>query len=195
MSFPTNRPTRQTSLPYPRTNSSACSQSAPRGSRSHSGTNITRRGSQNTVNKTLVIIPDPAEAAISTHSKRAALRLQGLIVDEFPFDQRWEDEELLLNVMEQLPMRFSMNRIRFVKVSYAAITPINLASGMRLSGERLLRIAGEGAVYAQILPRECDGSNSASTQSVQQHQDFQSNDTSVSDEECEQENHGIRSSM
>lgn len=179
------------------TNSSAQSQQGARGSRSPSSTNTSRRGNQTIINKTLVIIPDPAETAVPTHSKRAALRLQGLIVDEFPFDKRWDDQELLLNAMEQLPLRFSMHRIRFVKASYGTITPINLPNGMHLSGERLLRIAGQGSVYAQILPRENDASNSTSTQSMQQHQELPSNDNSAStcDEEFDQGNHGIPSSM
>lgn len=88
-----------------------------------------------------------------THSKRASLRLNGLVTDDFPFDKRWLDDELALNVMEQLPLNLSMHRIRFVKGSYGALTPINLANDLPLTCETLMRVVGQGCVYAQVVAR------------------------------------------
>eukprot|EP00794_Sanderia_malayensis_P004181 gene4181-4737_t len=180
---------RQTTIPYPRTVMPNRGRAATSGSQRRSST--ARRESQNIVNKTLVIIPDPTETTVPTHRRRAALCLEGLVVDEFPFDKRWDDNELLLNVMDQLPLRLAMYGIRFVKASYGAIAPINLANGIRLSGERLLRIAGQGAVYAQVVPRESDPSNATSTESnsAYANEELASSSSSVNmgEEECEQE--------
>ena len=82
-----------------------------------------------------------------------------ITIGQFPFDKQWPDDELLLNVMEQLPLNLASRRLRFVKASYGSLAPINMANGVPLTCERLLRISGQGAVYAQLLPRENDRSN------------------------------------
>ena len=101
-----------------------------------------------------------------THNKRALLRLNGLVTDDFPFDKRWSDDELALNVMEQLPLNLSMHRIRFVKGSYGVLTPINLANDLPLTGERLLRVVGQGCVYAQVVARNNVVGEATSTRSI-----------------------------
>ena len=101
-----------------------------------------------------------------THNKRALLRLNGLVTDDFPFDKRWSDDELALNVMEQLPLNLSMHRIRFVKGSYGVLTPINLANDLTLTGERLLRVVGQGCVYAQVVARNNVVGEATSTRSI-----------------------------
>ena len=122
-----------------------------------------RRRENHIINKNLVIIPDPSETNIPTHHKRAKLRMEGLITDEYPFDKRWSDDELLLNVREQLPLSLSMHRLRFVKASFGTLTPIKLADGVPLTCKRLLRISGQGAVYAQVLPTSNDQINAGHT--------------------------------
>ena len=101
-----------------------------------------------------------------THNKRALLRLNGLVTDDFPFDKRWSDDELALNVMEQLPLNLSMHRIGFVKGSYGMITPINLANDLPLTCERLLRVVGQGCVYAQEVARNNVVGEATSTCSI-----------------------------
>ena len=148
---------RQTTIPYP--NVSREQRGGHSGSGRSAQRSTTRRRENFIVNKTLVIVPDPLETSVPTHRRRAQLRVAGLITDEFPFDKRWPDDELLLNVMEQLPLNLASRRLRFVKASYGSLAPINLANGVPLTCERLLRISGQGAVYAQLLPRENDRSN------------------------------------
>ena len=78
--------------------------------------------------------------------------MQGLVIDEFPFDKRWNEDEVKLNVIEQLPLTYAIRDICFRKASYNTLTSINLPNGVNLSCERLLQIAGQGAVYAQKVP-------------------------------------------
>ena len=150
---------RQTRLPY---------QPASRSNeRVTSGRSVHNRGARHRenfiVHKALVIIPDPEETAVPTHRARAELRLQGLVIDEFVFDKRWDEDEVLLNVMEQLPLTLSMCRVRFVKASYGTLTPINLPQGSSLTCECLLCITGQGAVYVQLQPSDNHSLNETST--------------------------------
>ena len=41
--------------------------------------------------------------------------------------------------------------IKFVKACYGKISDFNLPSGVPLSGERLLRMSGQGCIYVQKL--------------------------------------------
>ena len=98
-----------------------------------------------------------------THSRRADLRLQGLVVDDLPFDKRWNAEDLLLHVMEQLPTTLSAHRVQFLKASYGSLTPVNLPDGAALSCDRLLRIVGQASIYVQVVPREPSSGSSTTT--------------------------------
>lgn len=168
---------RQTTIPYP--NVSRGQRGGHSGSERTAQRSTTRRRENFIVNKTLVIVPDPLDTSVPTHSRRAQLRVAGLIIDEFPFDKRWPDDELLLNVMEQLPLNLATRRLRFVKASYGSLAPINLANGVPLTCERLLRISGQGAIYAQLLPRENDRSNSTHT-AIHQVDDSEEEDNATS---------------
>lgn len=122
-----------------------------------------RRRENFTVHKALVIISDPEETSVPTYRARADLRLQGLVIDDFVFDKRWEEDELRLNVTEQLPISLSTRHVMFVKASYGTLTPINLPQGSSLTCECLLRITGQGAVYVQLRPSNNHSSNATST--------------------------------
>ena len=104
------------------------------------------------VYKTVVVVPDPKETAVPTHQKRVDLHMQGLVIDEFPFDKRWNEDEVKLNIIEQLPLTHAIRDICFRKASNNTLTSINLPNGVNLSCEWLLRITGQGAVYAQKVP-------------------------------------------
>ena len=95
---------RQTTIPYSR-------QRFGRPGQNVRGNGRARQRSNSIVHKTLIIIPDPDETSVPTHHNRSILMMQGLIIDEFPFDRSWPYDELLLNAMEQLPISLSMHRI------------------------------------------------------------------------------------
>lgn len=98
-----------------------------------------------------MIIPDPNEVNIPTHLKRANLREAGLVIDQFPFNKSWDEDDLKLNILEQIPVVHRIRDIKFVKACYGKISDFNLPSGVALSGERLLRMTGQGCIYVQKL--------------------------------------------
>ena len=102
------------------------------------------------VHRTVVVIPETAD--LPSHQKRADLREQGLIIDEFPINRQWDEDDLCLHILEEIPIVHGIRKIKFMKGSYGKLSPFNLPSTVTLNGERLIRMSGQGAIYAQQIP-------------------------------------------
>ena len=105
----------------------------------------------------IILIPDPSVTEVPTHSKRLALEVKKLIVHQYPISKSWDGTMLIEQVRKCFPVLQANDSEReplpfeFLKACYGQLIEINLQDGAELTGEILLRMSGQGAVYVRSL--------------------------------------------
>ena len=69
-----------------------------------------------TVHNDLILIPDPNEDQVPTHSARITLETEGQVLHGFPVESHWDAKTLWRKIAEQFP-RLSSSPFEYVKVS------------------------------------------------------------------------------
>lgn len=121
----------------------------------------------------LVLIPNPEETTVPTHSTRVLLDSKGFVVHSFPFQREWDSRTLTSKIDEAFPM-YTLLCFEYMKASYGKLIKPNLASGVQITGNLLLKLSGQGSVYIRSLESLDGGStDDAMAQSpVSDSQDF-----------------------
>ena len=107
--------------------------------------------------KDIILIPDPSVTEVPTHSKRLALEVKKLVVHQYPISKSWDGTMLIEQVRKCFPVLQANDSEReplpfeFLKACYGQLIEINLQDGAELTGEILLRMSGQGAVYVRSL--------------------------------------------
>ena len=73
---------------------------------------------------------------LPTHQKRTELRELGLIIDQFPFNRQWDENELKSNVISEIAPVHGISDIKFMKGCYGKLTNFNLPSNARVPVNR-----------------------------------------------------------
>ena len=115
-------PSSTSSLSTPDSGSGSSCQFRPRRS-STSGRSGGRRKKQATENqkvgktiyKDLILIPDPKETKVPTHSARIELETEGKVVHGFPVDTQWDARTLRNKITDQFP-RLIASPFEYIKV-------------------------------------------------------------------------------
>lgn len=100
-----------------------------------------------------MVIPDPSASDVPTHHWRTQLRADGLILDQFQLNRRWSENETKHQIIDKLPHAHRIADIKFMKASYGKLTDFNLQDEVPLTCDRLLRLSGQGAIYAQCIDK------------------------------------------
>ena len=108
------------------------------------------------VHKDLILIDDPSCCSVPTHRKRIELEKRGLVLHEFPFDKSWDEQATRYNISEGFPILSSKNiDYEFMKACYGELVQPQLAMGVGMTGARLVKMAGQGAVYIRAVKTLC----------------------------------------
>lgn len=78
----------------------------------------TNGSSMKTVLRDLVLVPDPNETTVPTHTRRVMLDSQGFVIHSFPFVREWDGRTLQLKIEEAFP-KHTLLIFEFMKVSFA----------------------------------------------------------------------------
>lgn len=111
--------------------------------------NKTGRPSKTIFHKDLVIIPNPNANQVPSHVNRVKLEERGLIIHQLPFNRDWSYLDLKRNTESQLPREDIM--FEYLKVCYGTLVTPKLAKGVRMDGERIIKLSGQGTVYIRCL--------------------------------------------
>ncbi|XP_046857794.1 uncharacterized protein LOC124451201 [Xenia sp. Carnegie-2017] len=98
------------------------------------------------VHKDLVLVPEPTQTSVPTHSSRVSLESDGFVIHSFPFVREWDD----INLKEEIENVFPQIQncgYEYVKASYGKLVLPNLAPGVTMNCNMLLKLSGQGAVY------------------------------------------------
>lgn len=111
--------------------------------------NKTGRPSKTIFHKDLVIIPNPNANQVPSHVNRVKLEERGLIIHQLPFNRDWSYLDLKRNTESQLPREDIM--FEYLKACYGTLVTPKLAKGVRMDGERIIKLSGQGTVYIRCL--------------------------------------------
>lgn len=111
--------------------------------------NKTGRPSKAIFHKDLVIIPNPNANQVPSHVNRVKLEERGLIIHQLPFNRDWSYLGLKRNTESQLPREDIM--FEYLKACYGTLVTPKLAKGVRMDGERIIKLSGQGTVYIRCL--------------------------------------------
>ena len=81
------------------------------------------------------------------------LKLKGRIINGFTIRKQWDQETLYRKVKEQFPVKNSDKEFEFMKNCYGTLVTPNLAAGVKLNAEILLRSIAQagGVIYVRLL--------------------------------------------
>ncbi|XP_028413816.1 uncharacterized protein LOC114536664 [Dendronephthya gigantea] len=96
--------------------------------------------------KDLVLLPSPDVEKVPTHNSRVKLEERQLVCHEFPFNKDWDEMTLKREIMKQFPQVINFE---FVKPCYGKLIKPKFADGVQLNSERVIKMAGQGAVYVR----------------------------------------------
>ena len=120
-------------------------------SRQNRSRSVNTNGSKTKVAlRDLVLMPDPGETAVPTHTRRVLLDSQGFVIHSFPFVRQWDGRTLKRKIEEAFP-NHSLLIFEYMKASYGKLIKPNLAPGVVIDGNLLLKLSGQGSVYIRSL--------------------------------------------
>ena len=76
------------------------------------------RSPHQTVNRDLIIIPNPNTAVVPSHKSRVHLENLGLVIHEFPFNRSWDASTLWEQIRKQLPVASDFEYIKVSSILY-----------------------------------------------------------------------------
>ncbi|CAB4029286.1 Hypothetical predicted protein [Paramuricea clavata] len=109
--------------------------------------------------KDLVLVPDPVQTSVPTHSSRVMLESDGYVLHSFPFVRDWDDIHLKKEIEKVFP-QIQCCGYEYMKALYGKLVSPNLAPGVRMNCNMLLKLSGQGAVYIRSNVKLASGSDS-----------------------------------
>ncbi|XP_028412414.1 uncharacterized protein LOC114535234 [Dendronephthya gigantea] len=104
------------------------------------------------VHKDLVLVPDPIQTSVPTHSSRVTLESDGFVIHSFPFVREWDNVTLKREIEKVFP-QIQCCGYEYVKASYGKLVLPNLAPGVMMNCNMLLKLSGQGAVYIRSIEK------------------------------------------
>ena len=103
--------------------------------------------------KDIVIVSRTVDKTPLGSMGKLNLELKGRIINGFTIRRQWDEETLYRKVKEQFPVKDSDKEFEFMKNCYGTLVTPNLAAGVKLNAEILLRSIAQagGAIYVRLL--------------------------------------------
>eukprot|EP00112_Aurelia_sp_Birch-Aquarium-sp1_P018322 Seg4355.5 transcript_id=Seg4355.5/GoldUCD/mRNA.D3Y31 product="hypothetical protein" protein_id=Seg4355.5/GoldUCD/D3Y31 len=102
-----------------------------------------------TVNRDLVIIPNPNTTKVPSHGSHLKLETRGFVIHEFPICRSWDADKLRNQIEKHLPNEYCL--FEYMKACYGTLVTPKLADGVKMSGDILVRLVGQGCIYVRTL--------------------------------------------
>jgi len=104
---------------------------------------LTKKKACNVVYKDLILLPELDTKTVPSHRSRITLENDGFVVQEFPIDKSWQEEEFKAEVRKVFPILVSKcANFKFAKACYGEIVSPKVPDGITMNAARVLSISG-----------------------------------------------------